>query len=84
MQSRLLVALCLGLVVSITGAQQAEDGGELPSLEEIDRQLNNPLSKTWALVLQDNIGIQEGDLVGGSTRNNLLQVTPVIKGPFIK
>jgi hypothetical protein len=78
------ILVVLLLAVSLAGAQEVNEPGELPSLEEIDRQLNNPLSKTWALVLQDNIGIQEGDLVDGSTWNNLLQITPVIKSPFIK
>ena len=55
------------LAAFVVGAQGTDGGGELPSLEEIDRQLNNPLSKTWALTLQDNIGIREGDLVDGST-----------------
>ena len=72
------------LAAFAAGAQGTDTSRELPSLEEIDRQLNNPLSKTWALVLQDNIGIQEGDLVDGSTWNIRLQITPVIKSPFIK
>jgi hypothetical protein len=82
-EAKWILAVLL-LAVSLAGAQEVNEPGELPSLEEIDRQLNNPLSKTWALVLQDNIGIQEGDLVDGSTWSNLLQITPVIKSPFIK
>ena len=82
-EAKWILAVLL-LAVSLAGAQEVNEPGELPSLEEIDRQLNNPLSKTWALVLQDNIGIQEGDLVDGSTWNIRLQITPVIKSPFIK
>ena len=82
-EAKWILAVLL-LAVSLAGAQEANEPGELPSLEEIDRQLNNPLSKTWALVLQDNIGIQEGDLIDGSTWNIRLQITPVIKSPFIK
>jgi hypothetical protein len=48
---------------SLAGAQEVNEPGELPSLEEIDRQLNNPLSKTWALTFQDNIGFKQGDAV---------------------
>ena len=40
------------LAVSLAGAQEVDEPGELSSLEEIDRQLNNPLSKTWALTFQ--------------------------------
>ena len=82
-EAKWILAVLL-LAVSLAGAQEVNEPGELPSLEEIDRQLNNPLSKTWALVLQDNIGIQEGDLIDGSTWNIRLQITPVIKSPFIK
>jgi len=82
-EAKWILAVLL-LAVSLAGGQEVNEPGELPSLEEIDRQLNNPLSKTWALVLQDNIGIQEGDLVDGSTWNIRLQITPVIKSPFIK
>ena len=66
---KLLLAAFLMAAASLTGAQEVNEPGELPTLEEIDRQLNIPLSKTWALTLQDNIGIQEGDLVEGSTWN---------------
>ena len=82
-EAKWILAVLL-LAVSLAGAQEVNGPGELSSLEEIDRQLNNPLSKTWALVLQDNIGIQEGDLIDGSTWNIRLQITPVIKSPFIK
>ena len=60
------------LATTFAVAQDAEEPGELPSLEEIDRQLNNPLSKQWALTLQDNLGVAEGDLIDGKAYSNLL------------
>ena len=80
-EAKWILAVLL-LAVSLAGGQEIDNPGELPSLEEIDRQLNNPLSKTWALVLQDNIGIQEGDLVDGSTWNNLLFFQPLLPVPI--
>ena len=53
------LATALLFSTSFAGAQEVDEPGELPSLEEIDRQLNNPLSKTWALTFQDNIGWSE-------------------------
>jgi len=82
MRLSLWAVVCLCMVVSVVGAQQAEETGELPSLEEIDRQLNNPLSKTWALTLQDNIGINEGDLVDGTTYSNVLFFQPLLPVPM--
>ena len=78
------MTLIVVLAAFVAGAQGTGGEGELPSLEEIDRQLNNPLSKTWALTLQDNIGIQDGDLVDGSTWNNLLFFQPLLPVPVSK
>ena len=78
---KILSVVVLTFAALLAGAQEVDEPGELPSLEEIDRQLNNPLSKTWALTLQDNIGIQEGDLVDGSTWNNLLFFQPMLPVP---
>jgi hypothetical protein len=77
-----VLAVVLVFVSSLAGGQEVDGPGELPSLEEIDRQLNNPLSKTWALTLQDNIGVQEGELVDGSTWSNLLFFQPLLPVPI--
>ena len=60
-----MIVVALMLMASFAVAEDAEEPGELPSLEEIDRQLNNPLSKQLALTLQDNLGVAEGDLIDG-------------------
>jgi len=80
------MVLAAGLVIaaSFAVAQEVDEPAELPSLEEIDRQLNNPLSKTWALTLQDNIGVKEGDLVDGTTWGNLLFFQPLLPVPISK
>jgi hypothetical protein len=81
---KIVLAAALVFTASFAVAQEVDEPGELPSLEEIDRQLNNPLSKTWALTLQDNIGIQDGDWVEGSTWNNLLFFQPLLPVPIGK
>jgi len=80
---RLVLTACL-LATPFAVAEEIEETGELPSLEEIDRQLNNPLSKTWALTLQDNIGFNEGDLVDGTTYGNVLFFQPLLPVPITK
>ncbi len=77
-----VLAALLVLTASFAVAQEVDEPGELPSLEEIDRQLNNPLSKTWALTLQDNFKINEGDLVDGTTYGNLLFFQPLLPVPI--
>ncbi len=74
--------MVLLFAASLAAGQEVDNPGELPSLEEIDRQLNNPLSKTWALTFQDNIGIKEGDLVDGTTTGNLLFFQPLLTVPI--
>jgi hypothetical protein len=76
--------VALLLAASLAGAQEVEEAGELPSLEEIDRQLNNPLSKTWALTVQDNLGINEGEAVDGSAASNVLFFQPLLPVPVGK
>jgi hypothetical protein len=78
------VLAVLLLAVSLAGAQEVNEPGELPSLEEIDRQLNNPLSKTWALTFQDNISFNQGDLVDGTTYGNVLFFQPLLPVPVGK
>jgi hypothetical protein len=78
---RLLLTVACLLAASLAVAQEVDNPGELPTLEEIDRQLNNPLSKTWALTFQDNIGFNEGDLVDGSTYGNVLFFQPLLPVP---
>jgi hypothetical protein len=81
---RTLGSACfLFVVCSIAGAGEAQPG-ELPSLEEIDRQLNNPLSKTWALTFQDNFGTSEGDLINGTATSNVLFFQPLLPVPVGK
>jgi len=75
-----VLLLCL-LLTSPLPAQENPEAPSSLSLEEIDRQLNNPLAKTWALVLQDNIGIQEGDAVDGTTTSNVLFFQPLLPVP---
>ena len=74
------ILLC-SLLTSPLPAQENTEAPASLSLEEIDRQLNNPLAKTWALVLQDNIGIQEGDAVDGTTTSNVLFFQPLLPVP---
>jgi hypothetical protein len=81
MSVRFIYAIVLLLVAPVVASQEFSENSELPSLEEIDRQLNNPLSKTWALTFQDNIGFNEGDLVDGTTYGNVLFFQPLLPVP---
>lgn len=76
--------ILLALSTSPITAQESLDGSQPLSLEEIDRQLNNPLAKTWALVLQNNTGVLDGDLVDGTATSNVLFFQPLLPIPVGK
>jgi hypothetical protein len=50
-------------------------------LQEISRQLDNPLSRLWSLVLQENLELNEGDLVSGTETSNVAFFQPFMPIP---
>lgn len=73
--------LAVALVLA-AGAAFGQELSEEPSLAEIDRQLNNPLTSLWSLTLQDNLGLKEGELIDGTTYTNLLFFQPAMPVPI--
>lgn len=57
-----------------------DGAGEL-SLEEIDQQLNNPLTSLWSLTLQENFAIKKGDVTNQSQTSNTLFFQPALPIP---
>jgi len=55
--------------------------GEDEDLAEINRRLENPLTKLWSLTFQENLAIQEGDVVDGTTYANTLFFQPALPLP---
>jgi len=76
----LAVALLFLFAVPVAHAQE-DRSDELPSLAEIDRQLNNPLASLWSLTFQDNFGVKQGDVLDGSTWTNVLFFQPALPVP---
>jgi hypothetical protein len=94
----LLIAGCyLKCVLYATGAEETKPAPTLKevselkaasmadlSLEEIDQQLNNPLTSLWSLTLQENFSLITGDNVNGTTEANTLFFQPAFPIPFGK
>jgi hypothetical protein len=57
---------------------------EMPSLAEIDRRLNNPLTSLWSLVFQENLILNTGDLVDGTEIANNFFFQPALPVPIGK
>ncbi len=73
------IFLTLFLVPFIISAQK--DDFSKMSLEEISRQMENPLSRLWSLTLQENLYVKTGSLVDGSDISNVLFFQPFMPFP---
>ena len=69
------------LVAQISFSQEDE---ELPSLEEINNQLDNPLSRFWSLIFQENLITNGGDAINGTHTSNVLNFQPSLPVPIGK
>ncbi len=78
---RYFLVFILLLVVQISFSQEDE---ELPSLEEINNQLDNPLSRFWSLIFQENLIFNTGDAVNGTHTSNVLNFQPSLPVPVGK
>ncbi len=61
-------------------APESEDSLATADLAELDRKLNNPLTKIWSLTFQNNTAIKDGDAIDGSEYSNTLFFQPFM--PF--
>ena len=69
------------LAAGFAGTSSAQVS-EAMDLDEVNRQLNNPLTSMWSLVFRDTLSILDGDAVESSELNNLLNFQPVLSVPI--
>ncbi len=55
-----------------------------PSIDDLNRQLENPLSRFWSLIFQENLKINSGDAVDGTQFSNVLNFQPSLPVPVGK
>jgi hypothetical protein len=65
------------LFFSFVSTTQAEE----QNLDEISRQLDNPLTSLWSLTFEDKLYVKEGDAIEGSTLANTLFFQPGMPVP---
>ena len=73
--------LLLIIAVGFAGTSFAQQS-DATDLEEINRQLNNPLTSIWSLVFRNTTSILDGDAVENSQTSNLLNFQPVLPIPI--
>ena len=66
-------------LASIAG--QAQDSTKV-SMDDLNRQLENPLSRFWSLILQENINFNTGDLLDETRISNVLNFQPSLPIPI--
>jgi hypothetical protein len=74
---------CCTLLVSVSavcGGPESQSSLATADLAELDRKLNNPLTKIWSLTFQNNTSVNTGDAVDGNKYANTLFFQPFM--PF--
>lgn len=78
--TKLFATILLMLTAVSAFAQEAEEA----TIDELNRQLENPLSRFWSLILQENLNFNTGDLVNGTAISNVLNFQPSLPVPVAK
>ena len=78
---KLLLSFVLCFMSFLTISAQE---GTQQSIDELNRQLENPLSRFWSLILQENIAFNTGNLVDGTQVSNVLNFQPSLPVPVGK
>ena len=82
MKNIVIVAVLLFVLVIDVRSQEADSTMSKIDLEQLHRELDNPLAKRWSLVFQENFSINQGDLVDGSVISNSVFFQPALPIPF--
>jgi hypothetical protein len=78
---KIIVAVLLLLLWGTAGFSQEE---EETSLSELNAQLDNPLSRFWSMIFQENINFNTGDLIEGTAVSNVFNFQPSLPVPVGK
>ena len=83
MKSGLLIFVLLVLISSHEVFSQEEDmeSVEEASIDELNRQLENPLSRFWSLIFQENLSFNSGDAISGTEISNVFNFQPSLPVP---
>jgi len=91
---RLLIPVCILFLLHLPSVAQdcgsppvssqneePGDGIDYDDLDELNSKLENPLSKVWSLVFQDNVNLNKGDGVEGTHTGNTFFFQPFLPVP---
>ena len=75
-----LVTFFFLLNVLISFSQEKDE----PTIDDLNRQLENPLSRFWSLIFQENLSFNTGDLIDGTQLTNVFNFQPSLPVPVGK
>ena len=68
------------LNVLISFSQEKDE----PTIDDLNRQLENPLSRFWSLIFQENLSFNTGDFIDGTQLTNVFNFQPSLPVPVGK
>lgn len=71
-------------IAHLSFSQEKVDELQETSLEEINNQLDNPLSQFWSLIIQENIQFKNGDFTNETYVSNVFNFQPSLPVPIGK
>ena len=78
---KIIVTVLLFLLWGTASFSQEQ---EETSLTELNAQLDNPLSRFWSMIFQENINFNTGDLIEGTAASNVFNFQPSLPVPVGK
>ncbi len=84
MKRLLFIVIILLPLFASTQEDEKQKKEEVVSVDELNRQLENPLSRFWSMIIQENLNLNSGDLVNGTHTSNVLNFQPSLPVPVGK
>lgn len=84
MKRLLFIVILLLPFLASTQEDEEQKKEEVVSVDELNRQLENPLSRFWSMILQENLNLNSGELINGTHASNVLNFQPSLPVPVGK
>jgi hypothetical protein len=73
-----------GIIFLVITLQAQSQESEEPTIDELNRQLENPLSRFWSLIFQENMYFNTGEYIDGTQFSNVFNFQPSLPVPVGK
>jgi len=84
MKNLVLIIFILLPFFAFTQENEVQEQEEEVSIDDLNRQLENPLSRFWSMIFQENLSFSSGDLVNGTHVSNVFNFQPSLPVPVGK